>query len=583
MNYKYFQPITYANKPLKDVLEARFGKDFEGAKLPDCILLLSSFCGLVSAEELSTFFWYPSFLNFKHRLSDLASEGMMVRVTLYHQGKETVDGRSSLLYGLSKKGYKYIKDRFRPEMGNYKQPSQQYACHDYGTSWSIMSLIANPYTNVVGRIDSELLFDKGKLTDRVRNDALRIDSVMDVGGDTVYLEEDRDTETIPKLRDKFFVYGIQGYSGIARDDSLVILSFKKPFVSLTSRSSVKSGKSLRYSVKHLEAAVELMKQHGELKDKDGVVKFNALHDEVAAGLIPSYPLTELSEALYAEVYSLGYTDFYKPEGFFSYEGSVADHLADLKGRLYKNYLYFYEYGKLQEEFCTKKRNALIEAILSDGLDKPFTLLPRDIQQYMMGFRLFCGSTFNIGHTYFFAFYEQSGIKEILERTIQQYIPSLDPLSYQAVYSIHADCALKRPDSPFTTFDMRNGYECGSCTLFIENLAFDISAAIRVKVASMCFKLRRRDAHDKGTALICLVRNEDEARYFYDLLGLSSVPSIKSDFRIMFLNITGVLDYVMQGLRVLPILLTPETSPLYCLSSSGEVKNISISKNYKGVR
>lgn len=582
MNEKYYKPITYSQgATLKEVLQGHLEKEFKGVKNSDCLLILSALCGLISPEEVSTLFPFVSYNYAFKQLASLTSEGKMVRVTLYHKNKEVFDGRTSVLFSLSKDGFKYVKEKYLPNLRNYKKPSDKYACHDYGMSWNFMAMIACPYVPSIRGLYSELLFDDGKAVTRVSDDSLRIDGTALVDGDTVYIEEDRDTESIGVLRDKFKIYGYQGFN-LAKNNSFVVLSIKEPFVNPMDPNYIRHGKNVRFSVKHLKAAVELFKIHPEIKRK-GVLQFDDLYKKIAAGEIPHSSLTELVEELYRDCDDVGYTQFEdtteERPGLLSFDGLIEDHLKELKG--YRSSIYCYEYAKHQEEFCTKKRNALLEAILADGVHSSSTRdnVAPDIQYYLYGFRLFIGPTYMIDKVYFFAFYEKTGIKEIMERTIEQYIPNIDVTSYRADYVITANSPLKRSDAPINVFDMRNGYESPRWVIFVENLAYDLSAAVRLKAAMECFNQKRTGS--QGVLIVCLVRNQKEAKYFYDLLDMSRNVRPNSDLNIVFIDICPVLEWIHpDGSRLMYDKLDPQISPLYGLNPSGKRQIVNVSKHYK---
>ncbi len=584
MDDRYFQPIIYqpsTGTTLKDVLERRFERNFINAKASDCFLILSTYCGLISPEEIVTYFRFVSYDQAVDNLYRLNSSGKMVRVTLYHQKTKTNDGRTSVVFGLSKSGYDYVKKMFRPELPGYRKMSEKYACHDYGVSWNIMALIANSFLPTLGKVESELLFDnKGRRADRPVNDGLRIDSVVEVGGDTLYIEEDRGTEDNITLRDKFKVYGFQGYN-LAKNNTLIVLSMKLPFKAPMSHNNIRHGKNVRYSVKHLEAVLKLAEQYPDLAKQsyDDTYEFRFLHEAIATGAIPSSPLTELSEQLWQEVEPMGYTKYNDATStdpyFFSCTYYIKQHLDGIKK--YTSPVYFYEYGKLQDEFCIRKRNALVENILAGGIYKKSEVddIAPDISFYLDGFRLFMGPTYMIDRVYFYALYEHTPFKEIMGETLKQYIPELDANSYKPYYVIRYDSPLKRKDAPVNSFLMLNSYIAGNWMVFVENLAYDVSAAVRVKAASLCLNIRPTEGAHK-VLIVCLVRDFNEARYFYDLLNLDSVP-LRADahLRILFLDVCHCLEWVdpSNNERLMFECIFREDSPMYGIMPDGRKKEL----------
>lgn len=505
----------------------------------------------------------------------------MVRVTLYHSGKDCCDGRVSNVFGLSKQGFDYVKKNYLPELGKYKKPSDKYACHDYGSSWNFMALIANPFLPTIRGMYSELLFDDGKMVSRVTDDNLRIDGTAFVGGDTVYIEEDRDTEPINVLRDKFKIYGFQGFN-LAKNKAFVVLSMKKPFVALIDPNLIRHGANIRYSVKHLQAAGELFREYPMCK-KGPEYLLKDLCEGIAAGAVPHSSSTELVEALYKDCTEAGFTEYSKisvdRSGLLATDFFIEEHLKELSS--YHSSLYSYEYGRLQERFSDKKRNELLKLILADAdfSSGRFVNNAPDIQYYLYGFRLFMGPTYMIDKVYFFAFYEDTGIKGIIERTIEQYMPNIDFSSYRSEYVITSESPLRRSDAILKTFTMRNGYDSPKWAIFVENLAYDLSAAVRIKAASVTFNKRR--VGEQGVLIVCLVRSDEEARYFYELLNLRSA-SPNSDLRFLFINIRPVLEWIdPNGCRLMYDKLTPDISPMYALTSGGNKQIVAVSKHYKG--
>lgn len=576
---EYYQTITHNKTSLREILEERFERKFDGASIPDCILILSALCGLISPEELNTFFPFLTYDTLRKHFNNLVRSHLMTQLNLYHKKKQTADGRSSVLYHLTPKGVSYVKKKYLPKQPPYKKPSEKYAYHDYGSSWNFMALIANPFLPTIRGIYSELLYNDGRISSNVRTDGLRIDGTAYVGDSTMYIEEDRDTESIKVLRQKFKIYGFQGFN-LAKNNSFVVLSMKKPFVSLIEPMAIRHGKNIRYSVKHLQATVELFKEHPEFK-KGPDYLFHDLHEAIVAGKIPHSSSTELAEALYKECEEIGFTDCsftVDRPGALSIDVLIEEHLNELKG--FWSSVYSFEYGRLQEKFSDKKRHELLQLILKDSdfgtgrfIDAP------DILYYLSGFRLFMGPTYMIDKVYFFAFYEHTEFKSVMERTIEQYMPNIDFSSYLPKYVIANESPLRRSDAAIKVFSMRNGYDSPKWAIFVENLAYDLSAAVRIKAASETFNKKR--VGEQGVLVICLVRSDEEARYFYNLLNLRSVP-LNSDLRFLFINIRPALEWIHpNGYRLMYDRLTPGISPLYALTSGGTKQIVAVSKKYNG--
>lgn len=191
-----------------------------------------------------------------------------------------------------------------------------------------------------------------------------------------------------------------------------------------------------------------------------------------------------------------------------------------------------------------------------------------------------GPTYMIDKVYFFAFYEQSGFKDIMFHTLKQYIPNIDLTSYRDNYIIKSDSPFEKDDADIMLFSIRNKYFSPKWVIFVENLTYDIGAAVRVRAAIMNIRLKMEN--NRGIILICLVRNLKEAKFFYDFLGMQEIDRPNADFKILFLDICPIMEDVdyYNGFRTLPERLTPEISPHYALTPSGKQIKVNISKHYK---
>ena len=592
INTTYYYPILYKPSPketFKQALEKRLNREFAGASVSDCVLILTSYTFYLSPEEVLTFYPFFSYHTLYKSLSLLAKKKLLIGDTLYHGPKAAGDGRTKTVYSLTKSGFAYVKEKYRPELTDnmYRKYSKRFGVHDYSLGWNFFSMISNPLLPPVSHTHSELVFgENGKKVLIAQND-LRIDGKIQICGDTVYVEQDMCKETNEYLRNKFNRYGFNSLN-LSSKDSCILLSIKKPFVSLTDNADIKHGKNVRFSEKYLSSVQKLMRENS------GILKgnlFSDLHSRIVDGTIPHSSLTELAEALWAECEHMYYCDANdtseKPDIKLTTGKYIEYHMNRLA--TFRDNMYFYEYNKVQEDAYIRKRNALVDNILSSGLyskSQSTDTLPYDTRQYLYGYNLFIGPTSMIDKVCFFILYKHTAFKGIMENTLLQYFPNFDRNSYKDTYTFNMESPYRKKNARKYTFALRNYYNCtrlrsdGSIHdkdrfICIENLAYDVSASVRVKAAVESITSEKQEGR-QGIVLVCLVRNQEEAKYFYDLLDMKSVP-LDGRFNIGFIDICNVFSVLSDDHFDIPGILLPDTAPLYALYPSGASVRYQLSK------
>ena len=416
-NINYYYPISYTLPDLSEeitlskVLSEKISSKYKNLSIGDSILVLISYVQIITTEELACYFRFTTWQTFNAVLSRLKDQGKVLGVTLYPQREkkgDCVDGRSTTGYVLSKKGFEEVKKKYREDLGEYRRAgSSKYNLHNYSNGWNYVALLANPFLYQVGEFDSELLFAKGMTTSafNVANN-LRIDGRFVLGGDTVYLEQDMGNESIEYLRNKFNLYGYQ-YHNLQAGNSSVVLSIKKPYVALMEPGMLRAMKNMRFSVRGLIETVTCMEENKDKFDLDNVF-YDDFYKLYESGEITS-PHPELVKAVYEDIYRMKYgqntgTDEDRLPLLVN-KYTLRTHALKLKG--YVSNIYFYEYNKIQEEFCIKKRNKLIENILSGGIGEDSKRPSKyDIDPYLSGFHVYVGATtlmdkslYGYAHTY----------------------------------------------------------------------------------------------------------------------------------------------------------------------------------------
>ncbi len=575
----FYYPISYKKIPFRDALSRRLNNDLTKVKVADCLLILMSYTFFLSSEEVVMFFDFP--LNsLRVTLHGLVESKLILGDTLTNSSHKTrYDSRTSKIYYLTKKGFKYVREHYRPELedSDYHTLSKRYMCHDYSIGWNFLSLIANPYLPSVSSTYMEVMFDRGRQTRVFKKDNLRIDGMTDICGDTVYIEQDMISEHDDFLREKFNRYGYHSFN-LNTNNACVVLSIKEPYVAPMDPNDIKHGKAFRYSVKHLNSMLKVCKDYNQFY-KDDYERTEDIYNAIVDGRIPSSVHTEKFLQVWNECEPLGYVRSYNiprenlAGAFLSQEYKLEEHIESLG--TYDNLMYFCEYGKRQEEVFVKKRNSLIQNILAGGLyaKSEREPLPYDTDQYLSGFHLLMGATYMIDKTMFFGFYDKSPFKRIMEKTLSLYFRNFEAGSYKKKFIVLPQSLYKKEDAPIIIFSLCNAYFTDSWIICVENLAYDVGAAIRLKGALMDISNKPADGKSR-IGIICLVRNEEEAKSFYNSLDIGSA-SLGDYFFVFFMDIWSVFGNIddEDGSFILPDKINPAVSPLYTVSKSGTVKEL----------
>lgn len=533
-----YQPLSFQIENFRDDLERllnerlRLKKQLNHEPAGTLALLLLLYAPVLSVEELCYFFGlgYTVSLNL---LDDLRRNGYVTGVTLYPHSKkilsvaDTYDSRTAAGVVITKKGFKKVKD-FTFFNDYYSFNSDKYYMHAYSNGFNFLSFLTNPF---LGRIDSYENEVGATFGRRIAGDgrSLYIDSVVRMGSDTLYLEQDMGNEKKKgELRSKILKYGLHsGYLTRGSGREAVVLSFRKGFVSIAPVKNSK--KNMRYNVKAIRRVLECYEDVSDLMAPP-YGSIEQLYDKILSG--------EVSHVYGKDVVAV-WEDLKAHD--LDYVVNSVLHLRVLAAGLesYTSDIYFNEFNSIQEAFAMKWRNRLIEELLADGVgEKGGSRLSDDIQAFVLDcFHMYAVPTQMMSQYLPFILYQSSFVKSSVEKTLSCYpaFGGLDTKSYEACGLVSNDSVYRIADSQIRyNLTLSNRYEADRMIIFVENLSIDLGASVRLAAAMQCI-VRQKPEGGKNIAIIALVTDMEDALYFNELLSLYTIPN-KSCFQILFLSI-----------------------------------------------
>ncbi len=506
-------PIRFPIGNLKEGLPQMFTQklpsmsaQFTNATLTVQILFLVLFARIITREELLYYFNPNNPKALIAVIDRLTRSNHLMSVPL-GEGPACIDSRSRSGLCLSANGHKLVCHAFNLSIKYKPIDTPKYNLHTYSLGMNFLSILTNPFIPRAKNISLDYELDN---VDR------RADAMYTINGKNIYVEQDMLNESTKVLLNKLEDYenGI-GYNG---SNITVLLSFRTPRIQIAPIGAQR--KNPRYNQRLLSIADEWANSTDAMLCGD-----LSLAGAVEEARVHGLPNRDL--------YALLMKDLVDHDMSILSENPylLHKHISDLSNYCGSDF-YHMEFNTIQEEQMAKRKNALIDYIISDCYSS-------EQHGKWMGFlsgqfEVYCVPTNRLSHDMpYIIYYENSCVRKTLENTLKRLIPHIDFSSYEK--ELHLDINYSewnKNDTKWINIWPRNHYRAGQRDVFVENLA-DIGAHVRITALFDC--VRESDI-DSRIIIVALVASEREALYFSEKYKTKRFhnPSVG----IMFLNVAN---------------------------------------------